>query len=242
MSNVDSKEIEHFAKDSSRWWDEDGPFLPLHRLGPARMKYICSQIKKELGADSESAPFSQLGILDIGCGGGLTSEPLARLGARVTGIDADSNAVSVAKEHAKAQNLDINYIDGTAEMLADQGEKFDVVLALEIVEHIPDVEAFVKTATELCKDGGIIIFSTLNRTAKSFALGIIAAEYILGWVPKRTHNWKKFLRPSELARMFENNGATPISVTGVKLNPLSGEFELSSTDLSVNYFITCRKQ
>ena len=226
MHTVDAKEIEIFAKDSSRWWDEDGPFRPLHRLNPVRLSYFKDRICERYALDTKSLrPYAGLSILDIGCGGGLVCEPMARLGASVTGIDADTNAIVVAKDHAKQSGLDIHYKCASTDQLLSsppskaragirmpaQGghDRFDVVLALEIVEHVADVERFVEHALSLCKSGGIVIFSTLNRTPKSFLLGKIAAEYILGWVPKGTHDWKKFLKPSELASIIRHAGGEP---------------------------------
>lgn len=179
---VDPDEIRHFARDSAHWWDSKGPFAPLHRLNPARMTYIKKQICAHYGLDFQDLkPFENLDILDIGCGGGLVCEPLARLGASVTGIDADENAVAAARTHAKQSGLAITYINGDA---AGLNQKFDVVLALEIIEHVTDITAFVGQIAARVKPGGLVIFSTLNRTARSYALGIVAAEYILRWVPR----------------------------------------------------------
>lgn len=239
MHTVDAKEIENFAKDSSFWWDEKGPFAPLHRLNPVRLSYIKEQICAAYGCDPLSLkPYAGLSILDIGCGGGLVCEPMARLGADVTGIDADRNAINVAQVHADDMGLDIRYVGGAAE---DLKETFDVVLALEIVEHVSDVDAFVQNCARLCKPGGIVIFSTLNRTAKSFILGKMAAEYILGWVPKGTHDWKKFLKPSELAQSIRNAGMDAQAIDGFYLDMLSGDFKRSPREIDVNYIITARR-
>jgi len=239
MNTVDAQEIQNFSKDSAHWWDPDGPFKPLHKLNPVRIQYIRDQICARYNLDfKDLKPFKDLKILDIGCGGGLVCEPMARLGANVTGIDADENAIEVAKDHAMDSDLQINYQSGPAEKLK---EKFDVVLALEVVEHVSDLDAFIKNALRLCKPGGLIIFSTLNRTAKSYALGIIAAEYLLRWVPRGTHSWKKFIRPSELARVIRQNNGKSADITGLIYNPLKDEFSLSRTDLDVNYFITALK-
>lgn len=239
MHTVDAKEIENFAKDSAHWWDEKGPFAPLHRLNPVRLSYIKDQICKTYGCDALSLkPYDGLSILDIGCGGGLVCEPMARLGADVTGIDADRNAIKTAQVHADETGLDIRYIGGAAE---DLNETFDVVLALEIVEHVSDVDAFVQSCARLCKPGGIVIFSTLNRTAKSFILGKMAAEYILGWVPKGTHDWKKFLKPSELAQSIRNAGMNAGEIDGFYLDLLSGDFKRSPREIDVNYIVTARR-
>jgi len=238
MTSINPREIEHFSKDAPRWWDENGPFRPLHRLNPVRLRYIREQIERHYGLDSHNlATFKGLSVLDIGCGGGLVCEPMARLGAAVTGMDADAQAVEVARQHAKQGGLRIDYKTGSTENLE---KTFDVVLALEIVEHVNDGDQFVNNCVDLCKPGGIIIFSTLNRTAKSFALGIVAAEYLLRWVPQGTHQWKKFVRPSELARAIRNAGAKESNIRGLNFNPLKNEFELSD-QTSVNYFMTAEK-
>ena len=231
-TTIDPAEIIHFSKDSKKWWDEDGPFKPLHRLNPVRMEYIEKQI-----SDHYTQEFSKLNIIDIGCGGGLASESLAQIGAKVTGIDADANAIDVAKNHAKESNLDISYICGDAQDLDD---KFDVVIALEIIEHVRNIEDFIKVCVERLKPGGLLIMSTLNRTAKSFALGIVAAEYILQWVPRGTHTWSKFVKPSEIASQARKHNLTPHDVTGLIFNPLKNSFHLSKTDLDVNYLISLR--
>lgn len=238
-SNVSKKEIAHFSKDSHRWWEEDGPFAPLHRLNPARISYLKTQICARFGRDTDSpSPFEDLRILDIGCGGGLVCEPLTRLGASVTGIDADAKALNVAQCHARAAGLDIRYEQKLAE---DVRERYDIVLALEIAEHVPDLTAFVESCARLLEPGGIAIFSTLNRTPKSFALGIVAAEYVLRWVSPGTHHWKRFVRPSELARAARHAGLRPEDVTGLIFNPLERNFTLSRRDLDVNYFMSAVK-
>jgi 2-polyprenyl-6-hydroxyphenyl methylase/3-demethylubiquinone-9 3-methyltransferase len=238
MHTVDAKEIENFAKDSSHWWDENGPFRPLHRLNPVRLGYIKEQIA---GETQSLKPYEGLSILDIGCGGGLVCEPMARLGADVTGIDADANAIAVATEHAADGGLDITYRATSSEQLVKEKKRFDVVLALEIVEHVADVDSFVRNCVDLCAPGGVIVFSTLNRTAKSFVLGKVAAEYILGWVPKGTHDWKKFLKPSELSRAIRDAGADVRNIEGMVFDPITGDFKRSTRDLDVNYFITAVK-
>lgn len=243
MHTVDAKEIENFAKDSSHWWDEKGPFRPLHRLNPVRLAYIKERICEQFDCDGQSLkPYKGLSILDIGCGGGLVCEPMARLGADITGIDADANAIAVAKEHAKAMGLSVDYKATSSEDLLKGKKRFDVVLALEIVEHVADVDMFVGNCVDLCKPGGLVVFSTLNRTPKSFALGKIAAEYILGWVPQGTHDWKKFLKPSELAKAIRRAGASVENTEGMVFNAITGEFERSPRDLDVNYFMSAVKR
>ena len=180
-------------------------------------------------------------ILDVGCGGGLMCEPLARLGAKVTGIDADGSAIAVAKAHAAAQDLNIDYINAAAEDLVAQGKTFSSVLALEIIEHVSDPALFVELTTQLVQPNGTLIFSTLNRNWKSYALGIIAAERILNWVPKGTHDWKKFIKPSELARMLTSQGFVVQNVMGIAYHPLKGEFYLAPHDLDVNYFLVASR-
>lgn len=237
QNTIDKQEIEHFTKDSAHWWDENGPFKPLHRLNPVRIKYIKHQICEHFDRDFDDIKaLKGLSIIDIGCGGGLVCEPLARLGGTVTGIDADENAINVAKAHS---DLGINYMsDDTSNV----DEKFDIVLALEVIEHVSDIQTFIQTCANKLKPNGLLIISTLNRTAKSYALGIIAAEYILGWVPKGTHNWKKFVKPSEIARYARKQNLTPHNVTGLIFNPLKNEFTLSETDLDVNYLISLSRE
>lgn len=232
--SINPKEIEQFAKDSAHWWDEAGPFAILHRLNPLRMRYIKDRIEAHFERSLKG-----LKILDIGCGGGLVCEPLARMGADVTGIDADAQAIEVAADHAQRQGLELDYQCGAIESHRD---KYDVVTALEIVEHVADLESFIAAATKLCKPGGLMIFSTLNRTPKSFALGIVAAEYLLRWVPRGTHNWKQFIRPSELAATLRKNGTEAFDIKGYNFNVLSREFEMSDKDIAVNYFLTARKK
>jgi 2-polyprenyl-6-hydroxyphenyl methylase/3-demethylubiquinone-9 3-methyltransferase len=242
MNTRNETEIAHFTKDSGQWWDENGPFRPLHRLNPVRMKYIKTMITDHFDRNDENIrALDGLKILDIGCGGGLISEPLARLGAQVTGIDADQNAIATAASHAKEMNLKIEYISGAAEDLIDQNKKYDVVLALEVIEHVENPKNFVSMLSTLCTDKGLIIFSTLNRTPKSFALGIVAAEYILRWVPRGTHSWQKFIKPSELGRMARQVGLSVKSVMGLTYHPLEQKFMLNPHDVDVNYFMVCRK-
>lgn len=242
MHTVDTKEIQNFSKDADRWWDLSGPFAPLHRLNPARLGYIRAQAEKHFGLDSKNLkPFADLSILDIGCGGGLVCEPMARLGGDVTGIDADETGIKAAQSHATQSGLTINYRATSSDVLRHEKKRFDIVLALEIVEHVADVDGFVDDCVDLCKPGGLIIFSTLNRTAKSYALGIIAAEYILRWVPQGTHQWKKFLKPSELARTIRNAGGAPQDISGLTHNPLTRDFTIDPHDVAVNYFITATK-
>ena len=238
-TTVDPDEISHFAKDSAHWWDEHGPFAPIHRMNPTRIGYlkatICAHFDRNV---KDLKALKGISILDAGCGGGVVCEPMARLGAHIMGIDADQVAINAAQEHAERSGLKIAYVCGTTETLKEQ---FDVVLALEIVEHVADVETFVQSCVDRCKPGGLIIFSTLNKTWKSMALAKIAAEYIVRWVPTGTHDWKKFLRPSTLAASLRRAGATPFEAMGLVFNPLKNEFLLSANDLDVNYFIASTK-
>lgn len=238
-STIDENEINHFAKDSQQWWDENGPFKPLHRLNPVRMKYIKQQICDHFSRDFNNLKaLENIEVLDIGCGGGLVSESLSKMGANVTGIDADQNAISVAKDHAKKSELKIDY---KCDDITNLDKKFDVICALEIIEHVKDAPSFVKLCASKLKPDGLLIMSTLNRTPKSYALGIVAAEYILGWVPRGTHSWKKFAKPSEMAQYARSQNLKTHNVTGLIFNPLKNKFELSETDLDVNYLITFKQ-
>jgi len=231
MKTANTHEIENFEKMADLWWDIDGPSKPLHKLNPTRIAYIKQSIQRHFAKDT----ISGLKILDIGCGGGLVCEPLARLGAIMTGIDAGQKAITVATNHATEKNLDITYKCETSD---NHKGSYDVILALEVIEHVDNVPEFVASLKKLLKKNGVIIFSTLNRTPKSYALGIIAAEYILRWVPRGTHTWKKFIKPSELARLIESNNMSVMDITGLIYNPFLDHFSLSETDIDMNYFLT----
>ncbi len=245
MNTVDPKEIQNFSKDSSHWWDQEGPFAPLHRLNPVRLGYIKEQICSYFKRDERSfSSLTGLRLLDTGCGGGLISEPMARLGAVVTGIDADAQAIEVARAHAKIHGLNIDYKNkATSDLLAHRNQKsaYDVVLALEIVEHVREPAAFITECFDLCAPGGLVIFSTLNRTPASYALGIVAAEHILRWVPAGTHDWDKFIKPSELAQYVRAAGGICQDIRGMVFSPLKGQFVLSRSNVDVNYFMCCHK-
>lgn len=235
---LDPKEIESFNKVAQEWWDLKGPFKPLHRMNPLRMRFIRDAISTQFKREPEDRlPFKGLDLVDVGCGGGLVTEPLARLGGRVTGIDAGIEAIKVAQAHAAEQNLKIDYQLSTVEELAQKKKKFDGVIALEIVEHVADVPAFLEACCALLKPGGVIVFSTLNRTLKSFALAILGAEYILRWMPKGTHQWGKFVRPSELSRGLQKNGVRLTSLKGMVFNPLTQDWSLGN-DIQVNYILS----
>ena len=241
-TSLDRAEVAKFDAMAAEWWDPRGKFAPLHGMNPCRLDYIAAQIAAEFGRDRRAeAPFQGLSILDIGCGGGLIAEPMTRLGADVTGIDASATTVGVAGAHAAGQGLAIDYRQITAEELAATGARFDVVLALEIIEHVADPATFLNTCAMLTKPGGLTILSTLNRTAKSFAAAIVGAEWVLHWLPKGTHDWSKFLAPDRLEAMMTAAALTPVDRKGMVYAPLSGTWSLSDRDLSVNYIATAVK-
>ncbi len=234
-STIDNAEIERFSRIAEEWWNIKGKFAPLHSMNPVRIEYIRDTILKHFEA------INSLSLLDIGCGGGLIAEPMARLGAKVTAIDASEKNVAVASLHAEQMGLNIDYRCTTAENLVKTGEKFDVVLSLEIVEHVADINLFIKSACELLKPNGIIILSTLNRTVKSYALAIIGAEYIMRMLPVGTHTWSKFLRPSELCNILEHQNIDISELMGMVMNPLSQKWHPDPKDLAVNYLVVGKK-
>ena len=239
--SVDPGEIANFAAMADEWWDENGKFKPLHKFNPIRIGYIRDTVIDHLGLQLDSAvvklkPFEGLRVLDIGCGGGLLSEPMARLGATVVAADASEKNIQIASLHAEKSGLKIDYRHSTAEELAAAGEKFDVILNMEVIEHVADIEGFVGACSTLLKPGGIMFIATLNRTAKSFAFAIVGAEYILRWLPKGTHNWKKFLKPSEVARLVRANGLVVRDISGAIYNPFEDRWRIGK-DLSVNYML-----
>ena len=239
MSSVDSAEIEKFAAMAQDWWDPQGTAKPLHMLNPCRLDYITRQIAAEFDRDlAQPKPFDGLRIADIGCGGGLICEPMARLGATVTGVDAAEKNIAVASLHAQQQGLKIDYRATTAEALAAEGAQFDVVLALEIIEHVAAPPAFLGTCATLLTPGGMVLASTLNRTTKSFALGIVGAEWVMGWLPKGTHDWSRFVRPDEMKAMLEAAGLSCVDRMGMVFDPLRWRWSLNPRDLAVNYIAT----
>jgi 2-polyprenyl-6-hydroxyphenyl methylase/3-demethylubiquinone-9 3-methyltransferase len=239
-NSVDPAEIAHFARDSARWWDPAGPHAPLHRLNPIRLGWLRDQVAQQFGRDPRSlTPLEGLTALDVGCGGGLVAEPLARMGAVTVGLDADAVAIEAARAHAADQALSLTYRVGSVE--AEPADRYDLVAALEVVEHVADLPGFVESCARTVKPGGLVLFSTLNRTAKSFALGVVAAERVLRWVPAGTHDWRKFVKPAELARACRAAGLEVLATTGLVFDPLAGGFRLSERDLSVNYFLAAQR-
>nr|WP_111301956.1 bifunctional 2-polyprenyl-6-hydroxyphenol methylase/3-demethylubiquinol 3-O-methyltransferase UbiG [Paracoccus saliphilus] len=242
MSSIDPAEIAKFEAMAAEWWDPKGKFRPLHLMNPLRLDYIATQVAVEFGRDRRDLrPFQGLRVLDIGCGGGLVAEPMARLGAEVVGADAAEGNIAVARVHAEQQGLSVDYRATTAEALADAGEVFDVVLALEIVEHVADPAAFIATCQRLVRPGGLVILSTLNRTARSFGAAILGAEWIMRWLPRGTHDWNRFITPDELAAKAHAAGLVVVDRRGMVFNPLTFGWRLSDRDLSVNYIMTARQ-
>jgi 2-polyprenyl-6-hydroxyphenyl methylase/3-demethylubiquinone-9 3-methyltransferase len=239
VSTVDPAEVAKFEAMAAEWWDPNGKFKPLHMLNPCRLDYIVGQIAAEFGRDpAADRPFEGLRLLDIGCGGGLLSEPMARLGADVVGADAAARNIPVAQIHAEQSGLDIDYRHTTAEDMAAAGERFDVVLNMEVVEHVADPLAYLTACHDLLKPGGLMVCSTLNRNPKSWLMAIIGAEHVMRWLPKGTHEWKKFITPDELYDLLRRAGLDPVDRRGMVFNPLSWSWSLSERDLSVNYATT----
>jgi|TARA_A100001037_G_scaffold14185_1_gene12948 2-polyprenyl-6-hydroxyphenyl methylase/3-demethylubiquinone-9 3-methyltransferase len=235
-ASVDDSEVAKFAALAESWWDSEGPFRPLHKFNPVRIRFIRDRLAGHFNRDPLAPePLAGLRLLDIGCGGGLLTEPLTRLGATVVGIDATEKNIRIAALHAEQGGLSIDYRHTTAEALDEAGERFDAVLNMEVVEHVADVDAFLTASGNLVGNGGLMIAATLNRTAKSFALAIVGAEYVLRWLPRGTHDWRRFVRPSELAAGLRHAGMTVTSLTGVVFNPLTGIWSLTERDLDVNY-------
>jgi len=237
-TTVDPAEVERFGRIADEWWDPRGKFAPLHRLGPVRVGYVRDHAARHFGRDPLGAdPLAGLSVLDVGCGGGLMCEPMARLGGAVTGIDASARNVAVAGLHARGQGLAIDYRSGEAESMAAAGAQFDIVLALEIVEHVADVDLFLRSVGQVVRPGGIVFVSTLNRTAKAWALAVAGAEYVLRWLPRGTHDWRRFLKPSELSRGLRAGGIEVRGLTGIVYHPLSRRWSLNADDLDVNYIL-----
>jgi 2-polyprenyl-6-hydroxyphenyl methylase / 3-demethylubiquinone-9 3-methyltransferase len=240
-STVDDAEVERFSALASEWWDARGKMGVLHKFNPVRLGFIKEAACRHFGREAKRLDaLTGLRILDIGCGGGILSEPLARLGASVVGADPAEANVEAAKLHAAENGVAVDYRATTAEALADDGERFDVVLAMEVVEHVADLSLFVKRCAEMVKPGGLMITATLNRTLKSFALAIVGAEYVLRWLPRGTHQWDKFVTPNELEAALERHGLTVTDETGVIYNLIADRWQIS-TDMDVNYMVTAEK-
>lgn len=236
QTTVDPSEIAKFEAMAAEWWDPNGKFKPLHMLNPCRLDYITIQIAAEFDRDLNGLrPFEGLRILDIGCGGGLLCEPMARLGATVVGADAAEGNIPVAQVHAQQSGLEIDYRHTTAEAMAAAEEQFDVVLNMEVVEHVADPLAYLTACKDLLKPNGLHICSTINRNPKSFAMAIVGAEYVMRWLPKGTHEWAKFITPEELFELMRKAGLDPVDRKGFVFNPITWQWRLSDRDLSVNY-------
>lgn len=239
-SVVDPGEARKFAALADSWWDPAGPFRPLHRLSPCRMRFIVDAVARNFGRDVGPGQLEGLTAIDIGCGGGLATEPLARLGATATGLDVTDENIAAARAHADQQGLNIDYRVETAEALAATGKTYDIVISLEVAEHVPDPAAFLAATASLAAPGGLVVVATINRTMKSLALAKFAAEYVLGWLPRGTHDWRKFLKPSEMARPLRQAGLTVDRVEGAVYQPLTDEWRLGP-DTSMNYMLAARR-
>jgi len=239
MNSINKKEIEKFSNMAAEWWDPEGKFKPLHKFNPIRIKYIKENIIKEFQLKNKKYPLSGINVLDIGCGGGLLSEPMCRLGANVTAIDASNKNITIANLHAKKNNLKINYICSSPEKLKTS-KKFDVILNMEIVEHVEDVDFFLKSCANLLKKNGLMFVATINKTLKSYIFAIVGAEYVLRWLPIGTHEWEKFVKPEELKRILIKNNLNLKKIDGMNFNILKDEWNVSK-DLSVNYIAEFKK-
>jgi 2-polyprenyl-6-hydroxyphenyl methylase/3-demethylubiquinone-9 3-methyltransferase len=238
---VDEAEVARLSALAAEWWDPRGKMAVLHRFNPVRLGFVKAAVCRHFARDDKGLDaLAGLRMLDIGCGGGILSEPLARLGAAVVGVDPSQTNVAAAERHAADAGVAMDYRASTAEALADAGERFDVVLAMEVVEHVADLDLFVRRCAEMVKPGGLMIAATLNRTLKSFALAIVGAEYVLRWVPRGTHRWDKFVTPNELEAALERHGLTVVDETGVIYDLLADRWQLS-TDMDVNYMVVAER-
>ncbi len=235
MSSVNKKEIEKFSKMAAEWWDPSGKFKPLHKFNPIRIKYIKENIISNFKLKVKKKPLDKINILDIGCGGGLLSEPMRRLGANVTGIDASSKNINIAKLHAKKNKLKINYLCSSPEKLKIK-KKFDVILNMEIVEHVEDINFFINSCSKLLKKNGLMFVATLNKTLKSYMFAIVGAEYVLRWLPIGTHDWEKFVRPEDFKKILNRNNLKLEKLDGMSFNIIKDEWSVSS-DTSINYIV-----
>ena len=233
MNSVNKKEIEKFSKIATEWWDPKGKFKPLHKFNPIRIKYIKENIINNFSLETKEKPLEKISILDIGCGGGLLSEPMQRLGANVTGIDASVKNIKIAKLHAKKNKLNINYLCSSPEELNIK-KKFDVILNMEIVEHVEDVNFFLKSCSKLLKKNGLMFVATINKTLKSYMFAIVGAEYFLRWLPIGTHEWEKFVKPEDLKNIQKNNNLVLDRLDGMRFNIIKDEWSISK-DVSINY-------
>ncbi len=241
-STINVEEVKKFSDLAEQWWDPSGQFKPLHKFNPVRLAYIREQVLAHFSLDgTKRHPFEGMKFLDIGCGGGLLCEPMARLGAEVTGADASERNIGIAKVHAEQSGLDIKYLATTSEALAAKGEQFDVVLNMEVVEHVADVPLYLKSCSALVKPGGLMFIATINRTAKAYALAIIGAEYVLRWLPRGTHSFSKFLTPEEITSIISRHGMTIRDRSGVSYNPLHDQWR-KSRDMAVNYMLLAEKK
>ncbi|ODT68110.1 MAG: bifunctional 3-demethylubiquinol 3-O-methyltransferase/2-polyprenyl-6-hydroxyphenol methylase [Pelagibacterium sp. SCN 63-23] len=237
QTTVNDAEIAKFVAMAEEWWDPTGKFKPLHKFNPVRLRYIRDHLVRHFNRDANAIrPLEGLRILDVGCGGGLLCEPLTRLGAAVTGIDAAERNIRIAEIHAEQAGLDIDYRAQTSEALVAAGERFDVVLNMEVVEHVDNVPLYMKSCADLVTPGGLMFTATLNRTARAWALAVIGAEYVLRWLPRGTHDWKKFLTPEEIGAQLRRNGLIMVDQTGVAFNPIADEWRVSP-DMAVNYMV-----
>ena len=241
VPSLDPSEVAKFSAMAAEWWNPKGKFGVLHVFNPVRLQFIKEQVTARLGRDPlEREPFSGLSFLDIGCGGGLLTEPMARLGASITGVDPSERNIKTASVHRDEMGLDIDYRVGTAEDLAAAGAQFDVILNMEVIEHVADPQAFTRTCAAMLKPGGLMFVATLNRTLKSFGLAIIGAEYVLGWLPKGTHQWEKFITPAELKGWLADNGLSTKEELGVTYSPFTRSWKVSR-DMDVNYMLVAQK-
>ena len=240
-STIDAAEIDRFSRLAAEWWNPNGKFKPLHKFNPVRLAYIRDRVAARYGRDPHAArPFEGLRFLDIGCGGGLLCEPMARLGAQVVGADASPTNIEVARLHAAEAGVAIDYRAATAEELADSGETFDVILNMEVIEHVADIELFIGKCAAMVKPGGVMFVATINRTLKAWGLAIVGAEYVLNWLPKGTHQYDKLVRPAELERALADAGLAVVDRVGVTYNPLADRWGKSS-DLDVNYMVLAER-